>query len=352
MWLYLVAIHLLLSLASTDGTRLAGTFTYHDDVVHDYPLVYLDKFGVKKGHTFNMYGSSRVIDYDPKNNFTSVYLAFTPSTVWDNVTKEANKHGLNNMACNDTYYQLFGSPCPTNVLASNTYLRTMPCKEYKGFGACLQPTTLPPPPSNEFLYQYSSLTTEFWYAYFVICSQNRSVEQLCEWKTSDRVDFQYNYSIVYSNYNNPDQVPANYQGLLPFYGVFSGLYILLISIHCILNSPLCMRKEQKVHLLVYLYTVAMVLEALNIVCGLVHYSIFTHNGIGVSPLVYLKDALNIVSDWFLIVILVLVAGGWQVTLKNVKWKHASIGVCSFYILFTVVYYVGEVVREGEWVIDR
>ena len=343
---------LLVSLTSTDGTRLAGTFSYYD-VKAGESIVFLAKFGVKKGQPLSMYGSSEVIDYtyNYQYNYTSVYLAFMPSEKWNSIKKAADKDYLDDATCNDTFYQLFDSPCPSHVTEGHAYIRTMPCLGVfdPGLGGvCYQPQLVPAPEYNDFLYHYDEIQlTEFWYAFFILCSQNRSIAQTCDWKKTDPIEFKYNYSIISNGeYQHPDQVPANYQGLLPFYSVFSGLYILLISVHFTLNSPLCKKKEQRIHLLVWLYTLAMILEALNIICGLIHYAIFTHDGMGVPVLLYIKDALNIVSDWFLIVILVLVAGGWQVTLRSVKWKCASFWFCAFYIVFATGYFVGDVVSRG------
>ena len=333
---------------SSQSLHISGKFKYND-INKDHTdwknfVKYLGKFGVNKGSTVYMYGNTSRITYS--NPYSNMIILFAPSSKWKETINavEKPKHEISNYRCNNTLVPIFGSSCESSPVG-NQYYRTVPCE----FGKCEnQPPQLQPPKYSQFGYVESVSNTEYWYVFLMYCGRNRSLEP-CDWDYTQHFDFSYSFSIVNSDPDDSHldpityQFPANYQGVMITYILFSFLYAFLIPTHLIMNSKLCNGKQFKSHKLVWMFSAALIFEALNILSGLIHFSVYATNGVGVIAFFYLKDAFNLIGDWFLILVLILISGGWQVTRRSIKWKYASFPIFVIYVIISGIYYIWEVV---------
>ena len=91
--------------------------------------------------------------------------------------------------------------------------------------------------------------------------------------------------------------------------------------------------------MVWVFSAALVFEAMNVGFGLLNYSVYAINGRGVPGLSYVAEGSNLLGDWLLILVFILIAGGWQVTRKTVKWKYASFPIWILYVIISALYFV-------------
>lgn len=305
---------------------------------------YLNKFGVMKGSPVYMYGTAMRTYYG--GQYSNAILAFVPSTIWNEYQNALkNDNLLLSYACNSTLMPILVSNYCGSLQDGEQYIRTVPCND--GKNCIYQPQNMIPPDNSQFLFEVlKAKSTEFWYTFFVFCSQNRSNNK-CDWKGHNLVEFNYDFYIVNENPSDLDHNPFVYQfpdnelGFLITYMIFAFFYAILVPAHVIINLRRC--RNFKTHILLWLFTTSLIFEAANISLGLVHYGVYASNGYGVPPFNYLKEAFNLIGNWFLIIVLVLIAGGWMVTIRTIKWKLASFLIIFIYVIFTVVYYVWSLV---------
>ena len=309
---------------------------------------FLDKFGAQKGATFYVYGNAvenAEINFDKIPHISQMLLVVAPVNKWnDFINLAAASHNkLTDYSCKNTLLQPFEN---NDTCSSTTYYRVVPCNE----SSCSPSDQTKPPRNSTFVFKITPDKTEFYYIFFIYCARNWSTfdnASSCDWGASGKVDFDYSIFVTGNPYRerNPFyfQFPANMEGVLVSYLIFSFLYVILIPGHLFLNFKCYAKKHCKVHVLVWLFTVAVVMEGANILFGLIHYSVYSTDGRGVKTFFYFKDFFNLVGNWFLILVLILIAGGWQVTVKSIKWKFASFPVWAIYIFFAILYYIWEVV---------
>lgn len=314
----IMSLFLLLLLAvPAFCTRIKDSYTYHpqeNDLVQ-----YLNKFGVQKGANVYLYGNVTMTSGEVTS---TALIAFVNSSVWNQLNT------TNRYSCPDLI-KLMDSNC------DNKNVRSIP--PYYSVG------------DQYFMYIEDLPFTEFWYTILVFCSE-KEIDRVCNGtKTSGTISFDYEFYIVNEDPRIKGHDPFTYQfsysenGCLITYIVFSILYILLVPTHLIFHLKYNIKCQTS--LLIWLFNIALIFEAVNILCGLVHYAVYSHDGYGVPPLSYLKVLLNLIGDWFLILVLILIAGGWMVTIRTVKWKVASFPIIGIYIFFTITYYICSVVSE-------
>ncbi len=307
---------------------------------------YLAKFGANKGSSFYVYGNAQQnSERSSLHKFPQLLLVVAPENKWNDFigVAESSLNELTGYACNSTLLQPFlinESSC-----MSHQYYRVVPCNDTN----CMDKTQSTYPQYSNFVFKITPDKTQFYFVFFIDCARNWSMpdEPSCDWDSSGSMDFTYNVSVTENPFikHNPFtfQFPDNMEGVLVSYLIFFFLYVILVPIHLLLNFKFCAKKRCQVPLLIWLFTVAMVMEGINIFLGLMHYSVYSHNGKGVLTFFYLKELFNLIGDWFLILVLILVAGGWQVTVKRITWRYASFPIWFLYIFFAFLYYIWEVV---------
>ncbi len=330
----------------TLGLRIAGTmkglYPLDNSLTWKRYSHYVGKFGVNADQPLYVYGDAS--PYSDVSVPSKMTLVVAPASKWEefkDLSESSFKsHEFTSVACNDTILSPFrSSTCSTQNI--NQYYRLVPCN-----GPCNDSRQDRLPDGANFLFNVIPTNTEFYYIFFIYCEQKQS----CEWTASKTVHFTYNISVTHDpfSHHNPFtfQFPANLEGLLATYMVFALLYTTLIIAHVVMNMKRCRSRNLcSIHVLVWLFSFAMVMEFINILFGVMHYAVYSSNGQGAKALFYFKDLFNLVGDWFLILVLILIASGWQVTVKSIKWKYASFPIWAGYIVFSLVYYMWEIVSE-------
>ena len=330
------------------GLRITGTMKgfYPLDTSQTWKRYshYVGKFGVNANQPLYVYGSA--IPNADISVASKMTLAVAPASKWEEFKHLSEKSFDNgeytSVACNDTILSPFRSSNCT--YQNDQYYRLVPCT-----GLCNDSRQKELPEGANFLFNLMPTNTEFYYIFFIYC-QLQKQNSSCEWTDSKAVDFKYSISVTRDpfSHHNPFtfQFPANLEGLLVTFMIFALLYTTLIIAHFVMNFKRCRtRKLCSIHVLVWLFTFAMVMEFINMIFGLMHYAVYSSNGQGSKALFYFKDLFNLVGDWFLILVLILIASGWQVTVKSIKWKYASFPIWAGYILFSLIYYMWEIVSE-------
>ena len=337
MYYYIhVLFVLFLSIGFSVCLQISGSV---DSNEHGPVFKYLNKFGASKDKNIYMYGRVNSDDISTDTAYSNAALVFVPSSIWNEVDQHLNDKTLHDSVwCNSTLTGTLNAVCITD---HRQYYHTVPC-----VGHCdMKP--LPGLLDAQIYFSVISNMTEYWYAFFLFCAHNTSTTVECNWKRSNKIHLNYTLYIVNGDprepYNNifSYQFPANHTGLLLTYMIFTALYLFLLPFHVLVNAKGIYRC--KVPFLIWLFSLAVIFENINIVCGLIHFAVYATNGIGIPYLNNLKEIINLVGDWLLILVLVLVAGGWMVTVRTIKWKYISFPIIGIYILLSIVYFIWSMV---------
>ena len=303
---------------------------------------FLDKFGIFKGDSVNLYGS---VDIAIKEEVAGgLIFAFIKEGVWDDFHAGSS--------CDQLHANTKSSKCVNEP--SRCIVQPLPPPNLSsGPTAVSSSSPLSPSASHSISVKNEmnqSNSTQFWFAVFIYCREVDNSGQRDWIPLNYSVSLSYEIFIVnadpnHHNDTNPftRQFPGNEKGFLFTYLLFSVLYIILIPVHLLSHFKYTIKCRTPQ--IINLFSLALVFEGINIFCGLIHYGVYAHNGYGAPPLNYMKDFFNLVGDWFLIIVLVLIAGGWMVTLRTVKWRLASFICISSYIFITIIYYIATVVRK-------
>ena len=330
--------------------RVRGTIKYLMDSRRSVYI--LDRFGVKRGHSVYAFGSFQRDLSFPIGFHAQMTLAFVPQSVWNNFYAVASKQ--RDYSCQDVMNGTLSESM--NVVDSNCYsgtkdyLRKVPCDTSGGHSIyCNQPNSTALVDGHDISYRVESVpATEYYYAFIVHCIRNST--ETCRWAQSDDTGMDYDFHIVSTK---PDptvhkdsfvyEFPYEYQGVLVLQLIFIVFYIALITVHVILHTRLCNEKGYRMHNLLRLFTISLVFETVHVVLEMIHYSAYAHNGEGVVALKYLGEVCNQFSDWLMILVLILIGKGWQVTTSTIRWKTVTFLTWGVYILFSAVYFTWVVV---------
>ena len=343
---FLVSVTTVLVLCSpATPTRIRESWNYKLEPA----LNYLTKFGVKKGHQVFAYGSSlRKASSSHYGYDETLVLAFTPSSTWDKFYHLESKDPRN---CGRFMSPFDGSVSPVdgcyqgNSTAPDLY-RVVPCDhQYK----CANQHNIPLVHGSNFTFRVISPSTQYYYLFLVGCSQNNGTSP-CKWLPSSSVAIDFDVHIVNQDPalpSNPFTYEFSYNliGLMLIYIIFSCIYFTVLFFHLLMHSCICTPERYKHHRLTIIFTVSLALETFHILLIMSHYCVFSEDGIGVSPLYYLGQALNFISDWLLILVLILIGKGWQITTATVRWKKTTLVVWVVYIIVSGVFFSWIVVSK-------
>ena len=325
---------------AADSTRIRGTWKYDPD----NRMKYLTKFGVQTGHDVIAYGRS-VRSRESHVGFNdALVLAFVPSSTWKRFYDIEKK---DKRTCQDFMAGPFNASRSPDSRCSNPgtadLYRVVPCDyqlECKNqFG--------PPVPSSNLTFRITSPRTQFYYLFLVGCHQNSTVTgDPCTWATSDAISIDYNIHIVNQDpelTREPDPMIYEFSydliGLMIIYIIFFCIYFTLAVFQLLIHSCLCTPHGYKHHRLTVIFSVSLVLETLHVLLIMIHYCVFSKDGVGVTPLFYIGQAANFFSDWLLILVLILIGKGWQITTATVRWKKVTLVVWILYIVVSGVFLV-------------
>lgn len=332
------------------STRVKGSISFGEEGKEDF-VYFLNRFGVGGGHDVHVYGTVARKGTDQIAYHSSMTLGFIPQGAWDGFYSESSRHTYKRCdeviqaTLNDSMIWTDNS-CSMN--GTQDYLRKLPCSHPGGdYTVCNQPLDVPVLEGKDFTFHIRSPKTEFYYLFLMSCTRNGSLN--CKWASTEEVNIEYDISLVNQLPNNSifynNEFPYNLQGTLTLQIVFIVSYSVLIGVHFLLHSRLCVKDHHRysMHLLVKLFSVSLVLEFVYVILELIHSLVYAGNGHGVVTLKYLGEVANQFSDWLLILVVILVGKGWQVTTSSLRWSKVTAVIWGTYILFSAVYFVWMIV---------
>ena len=347
-----IMLCLLASLASLDhvsATRLKGSINYSKR--NRNFVFFLTRFGVRVDHEVYVFGKAERTGNNAIGQQSLMTLTFIPQGTWNNLYSRS-RDPPSVRKCQDVVNMTLGNSIIVgeNICASgfNDYLRKVPCDpDGEHYIYCNQPESVTVIPGSDFTFHVQSAPkTEFYYVFIIACTRNAT--ETCNWAGSDDVYFKYDVTVVNSDPTGHKDY-FDYQFSFEFHGVlilqlsFTVLYLILVAIQFMLHSRLVSKKQLCPHPLVQLFTASLVLDFLHVGCEMIHYSVYAANGNGAIAMRYFGEVFNLLSDWLLILVLILVAKGWQVTTCSIRWKKLTSVVWCVYILFSAIYFVWMVV---------
>lgn len=333
------------------ATRAQGSLSYTSE--SQGMLHYMTRFGVGKGRDFFVYGEVTRSKSELVPFYSRMVLALLPQQTWDYLYSNASQPYT---SCD----KLLSDPLENSRLDDYSeckdknhtmdYLRIVPCEHKEGdFRLCNQPTTYDVVEGYDFTYQVAAAPqTEFYYLVFLTCSRNFTKDNECGWTRTVAITVQYNIHLVNSrpNQSNPYTNEFSYEleGVLTLQLFFTMSYLLLATVHFLLHVKCCKaRSRYSMHILVKVFSGSLVLEALYVFTELIHISIYAGNGKGEVAIQYLGEVCNQFSDWLLILVVILVGKGWQVTTSSLRWSKVTMLIWGAYIVFSGIFFIWTVV---------
>lgn len=329
----------------TDATRIRGSWN-HDR--GGERIKFLAKFGVQRDHEVFTYGNCSRADSSFVSFTDKLALAFIPTSVWDAFySKEKKASEQCEAFMSGPFNRSIAPDDRCSVPGDRDYFRVVPCDTQK---SCQNQHSVPLVSGSKFTFRTESTSTQYYYLVLVGCLQNTSTSNPCEWTESGEFGVDYDIHIVN---NDPDKIlrpdpfvyefPYNLIGLMVVYIVFTFIYLTLLVFHVTMHTRLCTPHGYRHHRLTLFFGVSLLLEFFHVTLVMIHYSVFSVNGVGVVALLYMGQAANFMSDWMLILVLILIGKGWQLTTATVRWKKVTAGIWALYILVSGVFFVWTVV---------
>lgn len=340
----------LFLLDHVNATRLKGAVRYS---IYDGNFVlYLTRFGVMRGHDVYVFGTAERILDNPIIFNSRMTLVFIPQSTWDRFYPVSNVHPTP-ASCQSVMNTTLGSSIIVGenncVSGFNDYLRKVPCDPHGDhYTYCNQPDSVNVTRGSSFTFHVRNApSTEYYYLFVVSCSRNAT--ETCEWGYSDDVHFGYDITLANSDpagHRNYFDYHFSYEfhGILILEMTITIIYLVLVVTHFVLQSKLVAGKGYSTHhRLIHLFSASLMLELLHVSCVFVHFSVYAANGSGFVAMRYIGEIFNELSDWLLILVLILIAKGWQVTTCSIRWKKLTSVVWGVYIFISAVYFVWMVV---------
>lgn len=351
---YLITLLASLLLHGVDATRIRGGWKHDRD---GGKIKFLAKFGVERGHEVFTFGTvsragNSFVAFDDK-----LALAFIPTSAWDKLYGKEKKKGTQCEAFMSAPFNRSIAPDKLcSVPGDRDYFRVVPCDKRT---QCQNQhsESVPLVSGSEFTFRTESTSTQYYYLVLVACLQNTTADDPCQWAESGEVGVDYDIHIVN---NDPDmtvspdpfvyQFPYNLIGLMVVYIVFTFIYLTLLVFHVTMHTRLCTPTGYRHHRITFIFGFSLLLEFLHIALVMIHYSVFSVDGMGVVALLYLGQAANFTSDWLLILVLILIGKGWQLTTATVRWKKVTAVIWVLYIVVSGLFFVWTVVSEHHYTV--
>ena len=278
---------------------------------------FLQKFAIISGHghQIHLYG-----------NFSgTATLVFVPSDVWKTLDdKITGSYG--GSSCQDIMRPL----CDCNGSMSD-YVRELPCNE--GWNG------VPLVPGSQITYSiYDS--TQFYYAFLSSCILVDCNETHCNWRdNASAVD--YDVWFVSGNPFISKHDTLTYQfsyhehGILIVLIIIIFLYVILLPLHLV--GYTCLFGKCQMPNFVRIFTTALILELFGLIFILIHYSVYTGDGKGVQVLYDLGFFFEAFADCVLLLIVLLIAKGYRITISVIRRKRILIAVWTSYFAAVITY---------------
>lgn len=138
----------------------------------------------------------------------------------------------------------------------------------------------------------------FWYIALLSCGEH--------------IDVKYEFTFLQeSNSKWVQQFSFDEQGLEGLYLFYFIFFLLAIVVHG--YTIWSFLQTGSYHLLVRIFTAAVVFEGLSVFCLFVHYAAYSSNGVGAPFLKGLGEFLDIVGQIIFILLIILIAKGWCIS---------------------------------------
>ncbi len=346
----------LISVSLVSSTRVKGSLQFNEEK-QNYKNHFLTRFAIGSGHSAYVYGTvNRASDSDFIGYHSTLTLALLPQRDWDRFYHASQRDFGSSSKCHDLVMKTLNESImigDDSCIGNGTkdYLRTLPCTDIDGvYKSCNQPRDIPVFKGNDFTFHVNHANRmEYYYLFLFSCTRNYSTDQNCLWGSTDEIKIKYSFHLVNNQPNETNrfsnEFPYDLQGILPLQLSVFFLYIFLIGIHFLIHSRLCVERRYKMHVLVKIFSFSVVFELVYIFFELIHYSVYAGNGVGAVAMKYLAEISNQFSDWLLILVVILVGKGWQVTTSTLRWSKITVSIWGAYICFSAVYFIWMVVSS-------
>ena len=286
---------------------------------------FLDKFAVTSGHHIYMYGNFTA------NSHATATLVFAPADLWKSLHKNVQKHSIyNNRTCTSVL-----APLCNRTEGSYVYTREVPC----GDVCHSQPENIIPVPHSQVTYKIENASTQFYYAILVPCLLMES----CNWSyPSGNIFATISYDVWFVSgdpfASNHDiftyQFSYDEHGALVVLIIVIILYGILVPFHLVGYTWLFGKCDMPNF--VRVFTVAMLIECTGVIFVIVHYITFAHDGQGIVVFYDLGFFLEVLADCVLLLIVLLIAKGYRITISIIRRKRllAIIWLMYFFSVIT------------------
>lgn len=293
---------------------------------------FLQKFAIinGRGHQIYMYGNF--------NGSLRATLVFVPSDVWKELNDKITK-SYTNSTCQDIMRPL----CDNNKIVKS-FIRDFPCLD-----DC-QPTDVPLVPHSQVTYSVID-STQFYYA--ILSSCIALSEPDCKWvKSTSKGSIDYDVWFVSGDPNATKHDAFTYQfsfhehGILIVLIIIIILYVILLPFH-VVGYTWLFGKCQMPNF-VRIFTVALIVELIGLIFILIHYSVYADDGKGIQALYDLGFFFEIFADCVLLLIILLIAKGYRITISVIRRKRILVAIWLAYFVAVVIFALWGLVSANQY----
>lgn len=176
----------------------------------------------------------------------------------------------------------------------------------------------------------------------VACYRNTTANN-CSWvRSSQNLELDYDIWLVNGDPASKHQNPFEHQfsfedhDIVESYAVFFALYLIIIPIW------LYAYFKQK-HTITKILTASICLELTGISCNLLHWMIFSANGVGCYVLSVIGNAIDVISECLFMLTLLLITKGWTITSMELTGKPIVFSIWGLYTLLNCVLFIWNLV---------
>ena len=295
---------------------------------------FLSKFAVTSGHHIYLYGNFTVNNNTAPN--PTATLVFAPADTWKHLYKKVKGHkSYDDETCTSVMAPLCNKAHA--IEGSYAYIRMVPCKDVCNS----QPDSIVPVPHSQVTYQIENVSTQFYYAILVPCLPAES----CNWTYPSKTHEIITYDVWFVS-GDPfvsDHDIFTYQfsydehGVLVVLIIVIILYGILVPFHLVGYTWLfgnCGMPN-----FVRVFTVALLIECTGLIFVIVHCIIFAHDGQGITVFNDLGFFLEVLADCVLLLIILLIAKGYRITISIIRRKRLLSIIWLIYFFSVITFSV-------------
>lgn len=310
-WCLLLLLQLLFYNVKT--THVTGTWSGDE-------YKFLQKFAIINGHghQIHMYGNF--------SGSLDATLVFVPREVWKDLNDKITDN-YDNSSCQDIMRPL----CDNNEVVS-------------GYVRCLndgcQPDDVKLVPHSQFTYSIND-STQFYYAFLSSCVPRNGG---CNWTKGNNIgaityDVWFVSGDPFTTKHNSFTYQFSYHehGILIILIIIISLYVILLPFHLV--GYTCLFGKCQMPNFVRIFTTALMVELFGLILTVTHYSLYADNGKGIQVLYDLGFFFEIFADCVLLLIVLLIAKGYRITISVIRRKRILIFVWVLYFFAVVAFIV-------------